>query len=140
MKKQVMKADMKRWVEKFKGAQKQINALVKDNWVDEAKRFAERQGKEVRKLIEADLHKVKTFVEREKRDLEKLQEQIPAELNRWKKLLESQKQDLSSLLGRAGDLAQAQKRSKKKRTASVKRKPASKRSKKSPKPASESAV
>ena len=93
--------EMKNWIEKMKAAQKQLNNLVKDNWVNEAKRFAERQGKEVRKLIQTDITKVRTFVEREKKDLEKLQKQIPNELNKWKKVLETQKKELTGLLGKA---------------------------------------
>jgi dsDNA-specific endonuclease/ATPase MutS2 len=79
-----------------------INTLIKDNWMDEARKFAERQGREVRKLIQSDLHRVRSFVEREKRDLEKLQKQIPGELNRWKKALEGQKKELTQLLNKAG--------------------------------------
>ncbi len=93
--------EMKNWIEKMKAAQKQLNSLVKDNWVNEAKRFAERQSKEVRKLIQTDITKVRTFVEREKKDLEKLQKQIPGELNKWKKVLETQKKELTGLLGKA---------------------------------------
>jgi ABC-type transporter Mla subunit MlaD len=101
-KQEQVRKEMKRWLDKMKAAQAQINTLVKDNWVDEARRFAERQGKEVRKLIQSDLNKVRTFVERERKDLEKLQSQIPAELDRWKKALETQKKELSGLLNRVG--------------------------------------
>jgi hypothetical protein len=108
--------DMKRWLEKVKSAQQQLNSLIKDNWMDEARKFAERQGKEVRKLIQSDLHRVRSFVERERRDLEKLQKQIPGELNRWKKVLESQKKELSQLLGKTGSRGAAKAKSTGKKT------------------------
>ena len=98
--KQKQHREIKQWVEKMKTAQQQLNTLLKDNWMDEARRFAQKQGKEVRKLIETDIEKVKSFVERERQDLERLQKQIPAELNRWKKALDTQKKEFSQFLGR----------------------------------------
>jgi len=98
--KQKQHREIKQWVEKMKTAQQQLNTLLKDNWMDEARRFAQKQGKEVRKLIETDIEKVKSFVERERQDLERLQKQIPTELNRWKKALDSQKKELTQFLGR----------------------------------------
>ena len=116
--KQKQTREIKRWIEKMKAAQQQINYLVKDNWVDEAKRFAERQSKEVRKLIQTDIQKVRAFVERERKDLERLQQQIPAELNRWKKVLETQKKEFVHLLGKT---PQAKTRKKSKRSTAKKK-------------------
>jgi len=92
-------SEMNRWVRKVKDAQEQIKSLVgQGNWMDEARKYAERQSKEVKKLIHGDMDKLRTFVVRERRELEKLQKQIPAELNRWKKYLGSQRKELENVL------------------------------------------
>ena len=93
------KGDMNRWVRKVKEAQDQIKTLVgQGNWMDEARKYADRQSKEVKKLLHGDLEKVRTFVVRERRELEKLQKQIPSELARWKKYLDSQRKELEKVL------------------------------------------
>ena len=47
-----MNADLKKIVGRVKDAQQQLQSLVQDQaWVEEARKYAERQGKEVKKLI-----------------------------------------------------------------------------------------
>ncbi len=92
-------SELKKVLARVKSAQSQIQTLMKDkSWMDEAKKYAERQGKEAKKLINADVEKLKTFVEREKKELAKLQAQIPGEVAKIKKFMDSQKKELSALL------------------------------------------
>jgi len=44
--------------------------------VEEVRKYAETQGGEVKKLISADFKKLRTFLEREKGELEKFQKQL----------------------------------------------------------------
>jgi hypothetical protein len=92
-------SELKKVLARVKTAQGQIQTLLKDkSWMDEAKKYAERQGKEAKKLINADVAKLKAFVEREKKELAKLQAQVPGEVAKIKKFVDSQKKELGSLL------------------------------------------
>lgn len=92
-------SELKKVLARVKSAQGQIQTMLKDKtWMDEAKKYAERQGKEAKKLINADVEKLKSFVEREKKELAKLQAQIPGEVAKIKKFMDHQKKELGSLL------------------------------------------
>jgi hypothetical protein len=99
MEKNGKRVDMKKWVSRVRTTQAQLKSLIQDGgWMEDARQYLERQGKEVQKLINSDLAKVKTFVERERRELERLQKQIPGEVSRWKKYLASQRKELEKVL------------------------------------------
>jgi hypothetical protein len=70
--------------------------------VEDARKYAERQGREVRKLLSSDLGKVKIFLEKERRDLEKLQKQLPEEVKKLRTFVKGQRQELKRLLVRVG--------------------------------------
>lgn len=93
--------DVKQVLNKVKTAQGQLQAILKEKtWVEEARKYAEKQGKEVKKLLSADVAKVKTFLEKEKKELEKFQKQIPAEVDKLKKFMTAQRKELEKLLVR----------------------------------------
>ena len=99
MQKNGKKMDVKKLMGKARTAQTQLKALLQDgNWMDEARKYVERQGKEMQKLIHGDLEKVREFVERERRELGRIQKQIPMEVTRWKKYLTSQRKELEKVL------------------------------------------
>lgn len=93
--------DVKQVLNKVKNAQGQFQALLKEKtWVEEARKYAEKQGKEVKKLLTADVAKVKVFLEKEKKELEKFQKQIPAEVDKLKKFVSAQRKEFEKLLVR----------------------------------------
>ena len=52
----------------------------------------------MRKLLTADLGKVKTFLERERKDLERFQRQIPGEVKKLRDFVKGQRRELEKLL------------------------------------------
>ena len=94
-----MNSEIKKVVERVKEAQVQLQGLVKSHdWVEEARKYAERQGKEVKKLFAPDVEKMKSFLEREKKELERFQKQIPSEVKKFKKFVNMQKKEFEKLL------------------------------------------
>jgi hypothetical protein len=94
-----MNAEIKKVVGRVKAAQAQLQTLLKDKtWIDEAKKYADRQGKEVKKLLAGDVSKVKTFIERERKELERFQKQIPGEVQKLRKFVDGQRKELEKLL------------------------------------------
>lgn len=94
-----MNVDIKKVVGRVKAAQQKLQTLLKgQDWVEEARKYAERQGKEVRKLISADAGKVKTFLERERKELERFQKQIPGEVKKLRAFVLSQRKEFEKLL------------------------------------------
>ena len=91
--------DLKKVVQRLKTVQQKFQNLVKDKtWLEDARKYAENQGKEVKKLLTSDVTKVKTFLDKEKRELEKFQKQIPAEIEKFKVYVGAQKKELEKLL------------------------------------------
>jgi len=118
MKEKIMKTmnvDLKKVVNRVKSAQVRLQGVLKNNktWVDDALKYAERQGKEVRKLLTSDVNKVKHFLERERKELEKFQKQIPGEVKKIRKFVDSQKKELEKLLGNVRKVSAAKKGGKK---------------------------
>lgn len=96
-----MNSELKKVVEGVKAAQVQLQSLLKDkSWIEDARKYAARQGKEVKKLLRADVSKVRTFIERERKELERFQKQIPGEVKKLKKFVDLQKKELEKLLGK----------------------------------------
>jgi roadblock/LC7 domain-containing protein len=68
-----MNSEVAKVVEGAKKAQAKLHtALKKQDWIEEARKYAEGQRKEVKKLISGDMAKVKTFLEKERKEFEKL--------------------------------------------------------------------
>src|SRR4051812_30060237 len=96
-----MNDDLKKVVGRVKAAQKSLQTFFKSqDWVEEARKYAERQGKEVRKLFSSDLTKVKSFLEKERRELERLQKQLPGEVEKLRSFVQGQRRELKKLLVR----------------------------------------
>lgn len=97
--KTAMETEIKKVVERVKDAQTKLQTLLKSqDWVEEARKYAERQGKEVKKLLSSDLSRVKTFLEREGKSLEKIQKQIPGEVKKIRTFVQGQRKELEKLL------------------------------------------
>ncbi len=91
--------EIKRIVGKIKTVQQQFQGLVKDKtWLEDARKYAENQGKEIKKLVKGDMNKVKGFLDRERKQLERFQKQIPGEIKKFKEFVNDQKKELEQLL------------------------------------------
>jgi hypothetical protein len=98
-----MNAEMKKIVNRLKDAQSKLQSRVdglmqNQDWIDEAKKYAERAGTDVKKLISSDVSKVKTFVDRQRKELERVQKQLPGEVKRFQKLLNQQRTELEKMI------------------------------------------
>lgn len=101
------RAELKKVAQQVKKARTQANAKLttflkeqlKDNkWIDDARQVAQAQGKEVKKLINADIKKVKSFVEREKKQLERLQRDLPKDVKKLRTFVDVQRKEVERLL------------------------------------------
>lgn len=105
--------EVKKAIARLKNVQEQVHDLIKDpTWVDDARKYAERQGKEIKKLIRSDADKVKKFVNRERKEIERFQKQIPGEVAKLKKYLVSQRKEFEKLLKQVTKASKAQKSAK----------------------------
>lgn len=94
-----MNVEIKKIVSRVKTAQAQLQNLIKDqSWIDDARKYAERQGREAKKLFAADVVKVKTFLGRESKELSRFQKQIPAEMRKLRKFVNQQKKEFGKML------------------------------------------
>ncbi len=94
-----MKLDINKVVGQFKAAQSKFQTVIKDKtWLEEARKIAETQGKELKKLVATDVKKVKSVIEREKKNLEKLQTQLPGEIEKFKVFFGKQRRELEKML------------------------------------------
>jgi len=103
--------EVKKLLSKVKKAQSQLEVMLKDKtWVDEAKKYADKQSKEVKKLIGADAEKVRAFLEKERKEFEKFQKQIPGEVQKIRKFVDGQRKEFEKLIRKMGKLRAAGKR------------------------------
>jgi hypothetical protein len=106
-----MNGELKKILGRVKEAQGQLQSMLKDKtWVEEARKYAEKQGKEVKKLLDSDVAKVKTFIERERKELEKFQKQIPGEVKKFRKFVDGQRKELEKLLRRVNGVKAGKKK------------------------------
>ena len=114
-------SQLKKVVGRVKAAQVQLQGLLRNKtWVEDARKYAERQGKEVKKLLTADAGKVKIFLERERKELERLQKQIPGEVKKLKKYVNLQRKEFEKLLSSVRKTSKANGSVKKKSTSKKK--------------------
>jgi hypothetical protein len=118
-----MNPEIKKILNRVKTAQTKLQTRVDDimantEWMDEAKKYAERAGNDMKKLISSDVTKVKTFVDRQRKELERVQKQLPSEVKRFQQALNQQKRELEKVLRkvRTAKKAATAKSSKKKST------------------------
>ena len=94
-----MKPEIQKLITHVKAAQTRLQIFLKNqNVVEEARKYAEKQGKEVKKLLTSDLGKVKVFIERERKELARFQKQIPGEVKKLRSFVENQRGELEKLL------------------------------------------
>ena len=92
-------AELKKVVGRVKEAQGELKAMIDNHdWIDEARKYAERQGKELKKLLGSDISKVKEFLERERKELERFQKQIPGEVKKLRQFVGDQRKELEKLI------------------------------------------
>ncbi len=119
-------SEIKKVISRVKEAQAKLQGLIKNqDWVDEARKYAERQSKEVKKLLSADISKVKTFLEKERKELERFQKQIPGEVKKLRVFVQGQKKELEKLLSNVRKAGGPAKKSKASGTAKKKKSSAS---------------
>jgi len=105
-----MNYELKKVVDRVKTASGQLQNLLKDRtWVDEAKKYADKQATEAKKLFDGDLGKIKTFLESERKELERFQKQIPGEVDRFVKFVGGQRKELEKLLKAVKKASQGEK-------------------------------
>ena len=101
-----MNREVQKLLKQLKATQKKFQSSIQaKNWMEEARRYAEVQKKEVSKLLSSDAKKVKTFLEREKKELDRIQKKIPAEVKKWQSYVNSQKKEAEKLLKKVKRLA-----------------------------------
>lgn len=104
--KSTVNAEIKKVIGRVKEKQGQFEALVRNqDWVDEARKYADRQSKEVRKILSGDVSKVKTFLEKERKELEKFQKQIPGEVKKLRQFVLGQRKELEQLIANVKKVA-----------------------------------
>ncbi len=120
----MFQSEIKALIGRVKKEQVRFQKLVTNgDWIVDAKNYAEHQGKEVQKLIRSDIKKVQSFLDREKRQLEKYQRQIPGEIKKISSYVQSQKKEIEKLLSKASKVGAK----KVKKAGSKKKKPAARR-------------
>jgi hypothetical protein len=94
-----MNSEVKKIVRSAKEAQKKLQTILKkQEWMEDARQYAEQQGKEVKKLFSGDVEKVKKFLEKERTSLDRFQKDLPGEVKKLKSFMNGQKKDLEKLL------------------------------------------
>lgn len=94
-----LNGEVKKVVKRLKSAQGRLKGLISyGSWLDDARKYAERQGQEVTKLLVTDMGKIREFVDKERKELERLQKRIPAEVQKWKKYVSTQRKELEGIL------------------------------------------
>ncbi len=107
-----MNSELKKILGRVKTAQGKLQTMLKDKtWVEEARKYAEKQGREVKNLLDSDVVKVKAFIERERQELEKFQKQIPGEVKKFRKFVDGQRKELERLLRRVNGVKAGKKKS-----------------------------
>lgn len=93
-------AEMKKVLGRIKSARGQVEQIIKSReaWLEEARKYANRQRTEVKKLFGGDLAKVRAFIDRESKTLNALQKKLPGELQKARKFIALQRKDLQKML------------------------------------------
>lgn len=86
-------------VSNLKTKQAQLKHLVSKETISEAKKYAHTSKMELQKLIKnTDLKKVRAMIEKEAKELHKLQKNLPQELSKFTKFMEGQKKEFEKVL------------------------------------------
>ncbi len=123
-----MNPELKKIIRQLKTVQKQMQNVLQDRtWIEEARKYAERQSREVKKLLAGDVAKVKSFVEKERKELDRFQKQIPAEIDKIRNYIGSQRKELEKLLKKVSKASAGKGKKKSTKRASSARKKATKK-------------
>ncbi len=121
-----MNSEIKKVFTRVKAAQAQLQGMIQgQDWIEEARKYAKRQGKEVKKLFGPDVEKMKSFLEKERKELGRFQKQIPGEVKKLKKFVNAQKKEFEKLLGQVRKMSAPAKAKRKTGSAAVKGKKSS---------------
>ena len=110
----VLGSEVQKVVSRVKTAQKQFQEILsqRERAITEVRKYADERGKEVKKIMSDDLKKVKSFIARERKELEKLQKRLPDEITKIKGYVESQRKELEGLWKRITEPTQSSDNSK----------------------------
>jgi hypothetical protein len=102
MKKSIHTTDLKKIFNNVRTVQGRLQVMLKDpKWIDEARTYAEKQGKELKKIVSTDATRVRKFLEKQRGELEKFQKQIPGEVKKIQGFVKTQRKELEKLLKKA---------------------------------------
>ena len=91
--------EVQKLVKQLKKAKSNFQAYIQKNDIlDDAKKYADKQGKELKKILKSDANKVKAFIEKEKATLDQFSKQLPNEVEKLKKFILSQRTELEKAL------------------------------------------
>jgi predicted nucleic acid-binding Zn-ribbon protein len=91
--------ELQKMVKRVKDTQTKLqDMLQQQEWIEEAKLYAEKQGREVQKLLKTDVEKVRAFLEKERHELEKFQARIPDEFKKLKNFIQEHRKDFGAIL------------------------------------------
>ena len=94
-----MNSEVKKIVERAKKAQAKLQTILQSqDWIEEARKYADKQRKEVKKLLSSDIGRVKSFLEKERKELEKFQREIPGEVKKLRAFVKTQRKELEKLI------------------------------------------
>src|SRR5689334_8001530 len=86
-------------MKQLKMAQKQVQEMLKTkDIVNQAKKYANTQSAEVRKVLASDAKVVKAFLEKEKCELSEFQKQINTDVKKLSAFVLSQRKDFEKLI------------------------------------------
>lgn len=94
-----MNSEVKKVIDRAKKAQAKLQVILQNqDWIEEARKYADKQRREVKKLLNTDVNKVKNFLERERKELERFQKEIPGEVKKLRAFVKSQRKELENLI------------------------------------------
>jgi hypothetical protein len=94
-----MNSEVKKVVDRAKKAQTKLQTILQSQgWIEDARKYAEKQRKEVKKLLSSDIGRVKSFLEKEQKALGRFQKEIPGEVKKLRSFVKTQRKELEKLL------------------------------------------
>lgn len=92
-------SEVQKVLKRAKEAQAKLKGILESqDWIEEARKYAEKQSKEVKKLLSNDAGKVRAFLEKERKELERFQKEIPGEVKKLRGFVKAQRKELEKLL------------------------------------------
>jgi hypothetical protein len=105
-KEKLMNKDVKKVLEQVKASQAKLLEMISENdWVSEARSYAHRQSKELKKVFSEDVKKVQGFLEQEKKSFAQISSKLPKNIKNLFVFLEEQKKEFSLLLSQLGQMS-----------------------------------